>query len=64
MRIAEFLFLAVVTVLSTYWMNEAILAGSYFWATLYGMIVVRNLYFTYRVSRFIRVVETLTKKKD
>ncbi|WP_409578636.1 hypothetical protein [Streptococcus sp.] len=26
--------------------------------------MARNLYFSYRVSRFIRVVENLTKKKD
>ncbi|MGZ7192259.1 DUF3272 family protein, partial [Streptococcus pyogenes] len=25
--------------------------------------VLRNLYFSYKVSRFIRVVETITKKK-
>lgn len=64
MRIPEFLFLALMTGLSTFWMNEAILAGSYFWASLYGAIVARNLIFTYRVSRFIKVVENLTKKKD
>ena len=64
MRIPEFIFLALITGLATYWMNESILAGSYFWASLYGAIVARNLYFSYRVSRFIRVVENLTKKKD
>ena len=64
MRIPEFLFLSLITGLATYWMNESILAGSYLWASLYGAVVVRNLYFSYRVSRFIRVVEKLTKKKD
>ena len=64
MRIPEFIFLALITGLATYWMNESILAGSYLWASFYGVIVARNLYFSYRVSRFIRVVENLTKKKD
>ncbi|WP_245538917.1 DUF3272 family protein [Streptococcus ovis] len=45
-------------------MNDAILTGSVFWAILYGSIVARNLSFAYKVTRFIRLVETATKKKD
>ncbi|MGZ7144971.1 DUF3272 family protein, partial [Streptococcus pyogenes] len=32
MRIPEFIFLALMTSLSTYWMNQSFLTGSYFWA--------------------------------
>jgi hypothetical protein len=63
MRIPEFIFLALMTSLSTYWMNQSFLTGSYFWAGVFAFIVLRNLYFSYKVSRFIRVVETITKKK-
>ncbi len=64
MRISEFVLLALFTCLATYWMNDAILTGSVFWAILYGSIVARNLSFAYKVTRFIRLVETATKKKD
>ncbi|MER0122487.1 DUF3272 family protein [Streptococcus sp. ZJ93] len=64
MRISQFLFLALTTALATYWMNEAILAGEYMWAAIYGFFVVRNLRWSYRVSKVIRVFEDLTKKTD
>lgn len=64
MRISDFLLLAVVTGLMTYWMNASIIAGNYIWACLYGAIVARNLFYSYKVSRFIRLIEDVTKRKD
>ncbi|TCD46144.1 DUF3272 family protein [Streptococcus sp. X16XC17] len=48
-------------------MNDAILTGQYFWALLYGFFVFRNPRFSYRITKFIRLVELsgpITKKKD
>ncbi|MBF0818949.1 DUF3272 family protein [Streptococcus acidominimus] len=64
MRVTKFIFLAITTALATYWMNEAFLAGNYFWASIYGFFVIRNLRLSYRVSKVIQVLENLTKKID
>ncbi|MBF0775210.1 hypothetical protein BVE84_01540 [Streptococcus azizii] len=64
MRVTQFIFLMLTTVLATYWMNEAILAGEYLWAAIYGFFVIRNLRMSYRVSKVIQVLESLTKKQD
>ncbi|MBF0777237.1 DUF3272 family protein [Streptococcus cuniculi] len=64
MRVTQFIFLAITTALATYWMNEALFAREYFWATIYGFFVLRNLRFSYRVSKVIQVLEHRTKKKD
>ncbi|MBF0835272.1 DUF3272 family protein, partial [Bacteroides acidifaciens] len=48
MRVTKFIFLAITTALATYWMNEAFLAGNYFWASIYGFFVIRNLRLSYR----------------
>ncbi|MGT2910527.1 DUF3272 family protein [Streptococcus cameli] len=63
MRFFDFLLLATMTCLATFWMNESFMAGQYFWAFLYGAIVARNLRFAYKITLFIRIMEAATKKK-
>ncbi|HEM5984705.1 TPA: DUF3272 family protein [Streptococcus suis] len=62
MRLPQFLFLAITTILAIYFMNASLLAGDFFIAGIYAFIAFRNLHFAYKVTRFIRLVEKQTKK--
>lgn len=63
MKWTQFIPLAIFTLLATYWMNDAILSGQYFWAGLYAVIVVRNLHFSYQVTQAIRLMNGHPKKR-
>ncbi|HFI0149617.1 TPA: DUF3272 family protein [Streptococcus suis] len=63
MQIPQFLFLAFTTAFATYFMNSSILSGDFLFAGLYGFFVYRNLRFSYRVTKFLRLVEKSTKRK-
>lgn len=64
MRIPQFIFLALVTAFATYFMNASLLAGDYLFAAVYAVFVGRNLYFSYKVTKFLHLVEKTTKKGD
>lgn len=61
MRITRFVFLMLTTSLATYWMNEAILAGEFSWAIVYGFFVLRNLRVSYQVSKMVRFFDMINK---
>lgn len=63
MKITRFIFLMLTTALVTYWMNEAILAGEFTWAIVYGFFLVRNLRLSYQASKIVRFFEHINKKK-
>lgn len=54
--------LALTTALATYFMNDSILAGDYFFAGIFGLIVLRNLHFSYQITKVIRFFNKPTKK--
>ncbi|HEM4288152.1 TPA: DUF3272 family protein [Streptococcus suis] len=62
MKLPQFLFLAITTILAVYFMNASILTGDFLIAGIYAFIAYRNLNFAYKVTRFIRLVEKQTKK--
>ncbi|HEL2059822.1 DUF3272 family protein [Streptococcus suis] len=62
MKLPQFLFLAITTILAVYFMNASILTGDFLIAGIYAFIAYRNLHFAYKVTRFIRLVEKQTKK--
>ncbi|MFH6670270.1 DUF3272 family protein [Streptococcus suis] len=62
MKLPQFLFLAITTILAVYFMNASILTGDFLIAGIYAFIAYRNLYFAYKVTKFIRLVEKQTKK--
>ncbi|HEM5273009.1 TPA: DUF3272 family protein [Streptococcus suis] len=62
MKLPQFLFLAITTILSVYFMNASILTGDFLIAGIYAFIAYRNLHFAYKVTKFIRLVEKQTKK--
>lgn len=64
MRLSQFLLLAIFTALATYWMNESFLTGQFIWAGLFAYFVFRNLYYSYRITKFIQTMENSTKRKD
>ncbi|MDQ8764364.1 DUF3272 family protein [Streptococcus ruminantium] len=45
-------------------MNASILTGDFFIAGLYAFIAYRNFHFSYRVTKFIRLIEKQTKKSS
>ena len=62
MKLSQFLFLAVTTILAVYFMNASILTGDYLIAGIYAYIGYRNLHFAYKVTKFIQLVEKQSKK--
>ncbi|HEL1617169.1 TPA: DUF3272 family protein [Streptococcus suis] len=62
MKLPQFLFLAITTILAVYFMNASILTGDFLIAGIYAFIAYRNLHFAYKVTKFIRLVENQTKK--
>ncbi|CZA12915.1 DUF3272 family protein [Streptococcus suis] len=62
MKLPQFLFLAITTILVVYFMNASILTGDFLIAGIYAFIAYRNLHFAYKVTKFIRLVEKQTKK--
>ncbi|HEL2309158.1 DUF3272 family protein [Streptococcus suis] len=62
MKLPQFLFLAITTILAVYFMNASILTGDFLIAGIYAFIAYRNLHFAYKVTKFIRLVEKHTKK--
>ncbi|HEL2423687.1 TPA: DUF3272 family protein [Streptococcus suis] len=62
MKLPQFLFLAITTILAVYFMNASILTGDFLIAGIYVFIAYRNLHFAYKVTKFIRLVEKQTKK--
>ncbi|NQJ87658.1 DUF3272 family protein [Streptococcus suis] len=62
MKLPQFLFLAITTILAVYFMNASILTGDFLIAGIYAFIANRNLHFAYKVTKFIRLVGKQTKK--
>ncbi|MGO0077899.1 MULTISPECIES: DUF3272 family protein [Streptococcus] len=62
MKLPQFLFLAITTILAVYFMNASILTGDFLIAGIYAFIAYRNLHFAYKVTKFIRFMEKQTKK--
>ncbi|MEG3308826.1 DUF3272 family protein [Streptococcus suis] len=62
MKLPQFLFLAITTILAVYFMNASILTGDFLIAGIYAFIAYRNLNFAYKVTKFIRLVEKQTKQ--
>ncbi|MGU7929837.1 DUF3272 family protein [Streptococcus suis] len=62
MKLPQFLFLAITTILAVYFMNASILTGDFLITGIYAFIAYRNLHFAYKVTKFIRLVEKQTKK--
>ncbi|HEM5552380.1 DUF3272 family protein [Streptococcus suis] len=62
MKLPQFLFLAITTILAVYFMNASILTGDFLIAGIYAFIAYRNLHFAYKLTKFIRLVEKQTKQ--
>lgn len=59
---SQFLFLSISTLIAVYFMNISILSKDFLLAGVFAFIAFRNLHFSYKVTRFIRLVEKQTKK--
>ncbi|HFI2447810.1 TPA: DUF3272 family protein [Streptococcus suis] len=62
MKLSQFLFLSISTLIAVYFMNISILSKDFLLAGIFAFIAFRNLHFAYKVTRFIRLVEKQTKK--
>ena len=57
----QFIVLAVSTAVMTYFFNSFFIGGQYFLSIFFGAILVRNLYASYQLSRFIKLLEKQVK---
>lgn len=65
MPYSQFIFVALVCALETYFFNDALMRGNYLLAIFWGLLLWRQLRRVQRISRFTkRLLEQLTKKKD
>lgn len=58
----QFIILAVSTAVMTYFFNHSIMSKQYLWAGFLGIFLLRNLYSSYQLSRFIRILEAQNKQ--
>ncbi len=48
----------------TYFLNETLFGGDYFFAFFWGIILFRDIYHIYKVDKFTQTLLSTTKKKD
>lgn len=59
----QFILLALSTALSTYFFNSALMMGQFLYAGFWGLFLGRNVYSSYQLSKFVRMVEEQVAKK-
>ncbi|MFU2163994.1 DUF3272 family protein [Streptococcus pluranimalium] len=65
MPYSQFILMALICAIETYFFNHAMMTGNYLLAVFWGLLLFRNLRRVQRVSRFTkRLLEQFTKKKD
>lgn len=53
----QFIVMAVFTALETYFFNESIMAGRYFMAAFWTVLVLRNLQISYVMGRIVDEID-------
>ena len=53
----QFIVMAVFTALETYFFNESIMAGRYFMAAFWAVLVLRNLQISYVMGRIVDEID-------
>ncbi|WP_172843143.1 MULTISPECIES: DUF3272 family protein [Streptococcus] len=65
MPYSQFVIVALIFALETYFFNQAMMHGNYLLAFFWGLMLLRNLRRVQLVSRFTkRLIDQITKKKD
>lgn len=65
MPYSQFVIVALICALETYFFNQAMMHGNYLLAFFWGLMLLRNLRRVQLVSRFTkRLIDQITKKKD
>lgn len=65
MPYSQFIFVALICALETYFFNDALMSGNFLLAIFWGLLLLRQLRRVQRISRFTkRLLEQITKKKD
>lgn len=60
----QFIFMAFLCSFETYFLNDAILSGSYFFALFWGILLLRDVQRVYYVTKVTKAILEATKKKD
>lgn len=60
----RFLFMGLLCACETYFLNETLFGGDYFFAFFWGVILFRDIYHIYKVDKFTQTLLSTTKKKD
>ena len=53
----QFIVMAVFTAVETYFFNESIMAGHYFMAAFWAVLVLRNLQISYVMGRIVDEID-------
>ena len=61
---SRFIFVALMCAFETYFFNDCLFEGDYFFAFFWGLFLFLDLQRVYKVDRFIHRLITATKKKD
>ncbi|MDG3142376.1 DUF3272 domain-containing protein [Streptococcus suis] len=65
MSYSQFIFVALICALETYFFNHAIMTSNYLLALFWGLLLCRQLRRVHRISRLTKyLLKQLTKKKD
>ncbi|WP_074639251.1 DUF3272 family protein [Streptococcus equinus] len=64
MTIRRFLLMALVCAFETYFFNECILDGDYFFAIFWGLLLLRDIQRVYTLDKLLQILTSTPKKKD
>lgn len=63
MRRRDFMLVALICAFETYFLNESLLEGQYFFALFWGFLLLGNLQKAHFLDRFVRSLDIIIKKK-
>ena len=64
MTIKRFILMALMCAFETYFFNECLFNGDYFFAFFWGLFLLRDLQRVYTVDKVLQTLTSTTKKKD
>ena len=59
----QFISMAFFTALETYFFNESLMAGNYFFASFFAYLLIRNFYTCYLIGKIAREIDKQINKE-
>ena len=60
----RFILMALMCAFETYFFNECLFDGEYFFAFFWGLLLLRDIQRAYTVDKLLQTLTSTTKKKD